>query len=412
MPKGMRDFFPEEMIGRGKLFNAVKRVYEKYGFSPMEYSALEELKYLEKESSAEIKEMLFRIEDSDLALRFDLTVPLARTMAENPMIPKPFKRYCIAPVWRREEPQKGRFREFWQADIDIVGSTSMACEAELLACVSEALAELKIDCEIIVNNRKILDGLMEKSGISKKIEAIRIIDKKDKIGEKGAMDELTALIGEGKAKEILNTLTLTGTNEEKIAKSEKIFKGIKAGEEGINELKALLVLLEEYGVKITMDFSLARGLDYYTGTIFEVKMKGNDKSIAGGGRYDSLIGKFGGPEMPAVGISIGIERIPNVFPKNKTVSEVVVIPIAENNRKYALSIAKKLRANGINVELDVMGRNFKKQLEYANKMGIPFAVIVGDREEKECKVKLKNLSTSEEKELSLESCIASFIVPL
>lgn len=402
-PRGTRDLMPEQALLLEEVLDKVRLVFRKYGYEPIETPAFEELEVLEKKSGEEIRKQIFRVgEGEKLGLRFDLTVPLARLVAGNASLPKPFKRYHISRVWRHEEPQKGRFREFYQADVDVVGSAGMECEAELLACAKEALESVGLEhLKIRINSRKMLDAMFAKLGLKAGATQIfRMLDKLEKQGKEVVEQELRSLgLNAGEVEQLLKFAGTKGSNDEKLAFVEKNFPNAK---EGAEETRELLALLEEYGVKAELDLSLVRGLDYYTGPVFEIDAGGGIGSIAAGGRYDDLIGLYGGKAVPATGISLGIERLMELLKgKAKRVTRVYVAAAKDEYRNEARKIVLKLRERGIASQVDLMGRKLGKQFEYANAMGIPYAIIVGEREIKEGKVTLRNMKSGEEKLVGL-----------
>ncbi len=408
-PRGTRDFLPRDMIKREWIFSVFRRVFGSYGFDPLETPAFEDWKLLSAKGGGgdEIKDEIYYFRDKskrELGLRFEFTVSGARVVANNPQIPKPFKRYQIGPVWRYDRPQAGRFREFWQADSDIVGSSGMECEAEILALSVECLRELGFrDFVIRINNRKILSGIVEALGIKNQAGVFRALDKFEKLGRKEFEKELKKAAG-AKAGKLLNALE----------KGPGSLKSKLIGE-GLNELREISKMGKGYGITkyIKTDYSLIRGLDYYTGPIFEVFIKGfeNLGSVAGGGRYDKLIGLFGGGQTPAVGISFGIERIFSImqdkkmFKLSETNTRVFVVPVNEKLRKKALKAVQELRKAGIPSQTDLMGRNIRKQLEYVNSMGIPYAIFLGPREAKSGKLTLRDMKTGKESSLKISGII-------
>ena len=422
-PRGTRDFLPEEMIKREFVINTLKKVFEAYGFSPFETPAFENFELLAAKGSGgdAIKDQIYYFKDKserELGLRFDLTVPMARVVANNPQLPKPFKRYCIARAWRYEEIRKDRFREFWQCDVDTVGSSSMEADTEILAVAVYSLKALgfKKFC-IKLNNRKILSALMDfvNAPEKKKYDVFRAIDKLDKFGEDTVRDELKATrLKPKQIRELFELIMIEGSPEEVIKKAEKILQST-VGSQGLEELKNIVEFSKNYDFtgKIVIDFSLARGLDYYTGPIFEiVDTSGkNIGSLAGGGRYDDLIELFGGKPTPATGISLGIERIVEVmkqekmFDLPKTNVKVFVANVNEEVKNDTIKIAQELRSKGISCQLDLMNRNLSKQLEFANNLGVPYTVVVGPKEIKKNKFKLKDMEIGKEQELSLEKII-------
>jgi len=423
-PRGTRDFLPQEMILREKVFDTVKSVFKRYGYDCLKTPAFENFELFSmKESIGEgEQDKLYVFNDKSgrkLALRFDQTVPLARVIASNPQIPKPFKRFEISRVWRYEEIKRGRYREFWQCDIDVVGSKDMSADAEVIDCATTVLEELGFDdCVVRINNRKLLTGMMEVAGIpEKKIQdAFRAIDKLDKIGLDGVENELENRgISGGKKEKLLEIIDIKLKPKDVIERTKELIKDNQLAIEGIGELQKLLEELEKFEREnIILDLSLVRGLDYYTSNIFEI-MSSDKKigSLAGGGRYDKMIGAFSGgkEEIPAVGIALGIERIIELIKErgdesNKTETKVFVANVTEDLRGDCLKIARKLRKEKINTQTDIMGRNLKKQFEYVNSLGIPYVIIIGPDEAKSGKLKLKDMNVGEEKILSLEEIIA------
>ncbi len=422
-PKGTRDFLPEEAILRERVFNTVKNVFERFGFSPaitpsFEYYEVFANKYAIGEESLK---NVYSFEDKSkrkLALRFDQTVPMARLVSTNPQLPKPFKRYEISRVWRYEEIKRGRYREFWQCDIDIVGSKAMIADAEIIACSIETLKELGFtDTYVRLNNRKLLTGLIEYVGVAenKVSDILRCIDKLDKIGSSGVKEELKKTdIKQDSLDRIIKVIEISGKLGEVLSKAEKLIGGNKSGREGILELREILEFLTEmkYEEDVIIDLSLARGLDYYTSTIFEVMSKDRQiGSLAGGGRYDEMVGKFAGSKdpIPAVGIALGIERIIELMrdkeEKKKSITIIFVANVDSQVKKDCLGIVKKLRDSKISTEMDLMNRDLRKQLDYANSQMIPYVIVVGPDEIKSKKYKLRNMKTGKEEELKLEEVI-------
>ncbi|MBN2518678.1 MAG: histidine--tRNA ligase [Candidatus Altiarchaeota archaeon] len=409
-PPGTRDFLPEEMIGRQETIEKIRSVFEVYGFSPSETPAFEYAELLEGKYGEEEK-LIYKFEDMGgrkLALRYDLTVPLVRLFGSNALT-TPFKRYCIARVWRFDRPQKGRYREFWQCDVDIVGSKSMMADAEVVACAIDALEAVGLkEFKFKINNRKLLDAIMKKVGIpeGKELEAFRALDKLEKFGVDQVRKEFKERgIDAKKGAELLEFLKLGDLGE--------IEKNI-GGNEGINELREILDYLKAVGKdkRVLVDLSMARGLDYYTGPIFEVE-EGSYGSIAGGGRYDNLIKRITGKDAPATGISLGIERILEVLKEKgvikdrKTLAQVYVLCVDDESKKEALQIVDKLRTAGIPTETDVVGRNFSNQLKYVDKQGVKRVIIVGQKDLKEGKVTIKNMESGEQKMASLKDVVGA-----
>jgi histidyl-tRNA synthetase len=400
-PKGMRDILPEDMLVRNQVIEKIERIYRKYGFRPMETPAMEYLDTLKAKAGEEADKQIFSLEGEKLALRFDLTVPLARVAATN-SFPKPFKRYAIERVWRREEPQRGRFREFWQADVDIIGSASTRCEAELLRLSREVCAEFGFEKpQILLNNRKILDALSDKLNLGKKkADVFRALDKLDKIGEGEVKNEIKEIIGAANTKELFELIKIKGTNAQKLKAAQKLSK------EGAAELEQIVDLCS---FDVEIDLSLVRGLGYYTGPVFEIKLAKGMGAIAGGGRYDGLLEVYG-QSNPATGISFGIERLITLILERdgnnkKTYSKVFVACPKQKLYTEAAKIADELRAAGIEVETDLAERNLRKQFDYANALGISNIAIIGEREIASKKITLRNMETGKEESLSIKEAI-------
>jgi histidyl-tRNA synthetase len=392
------------------MIDTIASVYKSWGYQPLSTPAIEMEKTLTAKAGDEIAGQLFKIEESEYALRFDLTVGTARFAANNSM-PKPYKRYCIAPVWRREEPQKGRLREFLQADADIVGSPSMRCEAELIALACQSLEKLGFSgFKVLLNNRKILSGIVKTLGVEKKEGVVlRALDKLDKIGKEAVASELEkGGISKKMANELMNSvLERQETNETALEIAKKY------SQEGANELEALLKLLRnDYGIlNVYVEPSLVRGLGYYTGPIFEIKASDDIGSVAGGGRYDNLLGLYGQNDF-AVGISLGIERlfaIRNQGADPTSQTDVMIVCLEEKYYAECVTLANRLRQAGINVETDLNERKMRGQLEYANACKILFAIIMGKKEVESGLYTLKNLNSGEQKELNLEQAIENIL---
>lgn len=396
LAKGMRDFLPQQMMQREMIFSTVAEVYREFGFQPLETPALEYLSTLKAKSGDEIAGQLFEIKDSELALRFDLTVPLSR-VAANSQFPQPFKRYQIGPVWRREEPQKGRFREFWQADADIIGSSSMRTEAELLDVASTALSRVGFGkFEILLSNRKILNAVVAKFNLEDKANGIfRVLDKADKIGKEEVERQLAPFFG-SESKEILPLFFMKGTNEKKLDAFEEY------APEGVKEVREIM---DDYP-KFTFDPLIIRGLGYYSGPVYEFRAEGFSGSFAGGGRYDGLLGIYG-RGAPAAGISLGVERMLMLMGEGdgrKTYTEVFIASFPDTYPQ-AVEASDKLRKAGICTETDLMERNLRKQLDYASALGIPYVIILGKKEVESKKVNLRDMKTGKEELLTIQEAI-------
>ena len=428
IPKGTRDFGPVEMAKRNYIFNTIRSVYELYGFQQIETPAQETLQTLMGKYGEEGDKLLFRIQNSgakasepaEKGLRYDLTVPFARyVVMHREELQMPFKRYQVQPVWRADRPQKGRYREFYQFDGDVVGSDSLLNEVELMQIVDEVFRRLGIRVEIKINNRKILTGIAEVIGAADKIVDITVaIDKLDKIGIDNVNAELREDgLTEEQIQKLQPIILLQGTNDEKLATIAEVLKDSETGLKGIEEVKFILNTLHSSFLiphsSFSLDLTLARGLNYYTGAIFEVKALDVEMgSITGGGRYDNLTGIFGLPGLSGVGISFGVDRIYDVlntldlYPKDSlTTTQVLFINFGEQETAYCLPIINKVRSNGIRAEIFPDAAKMKKQMSYANAKQIPFVVLAGENEMNAGKVTLKNMTTGEQSVLSEDELI-------
>jgi histidyl-tRNA synthetase len=437
LPQGTRDFSAEVVRKRNYIFNTIRSVFELYGFQPLETPAMENMETLMGKYGEEGDKLIFKILNNGLdnpvkhlqaqqdfekvlegkntkglterALRYDLTIPFARYVAMNfGQLTLPFKRYQIQPVWRADRPQKGRYREFYQCDADVVGSNSLLNEAELTSIYSTVFKKLGIDVEIRINSRKILAALAELCGGADKMMDITIaIDKLDKIGMEKVKEELSQRgLDAGQISGIENYLLISGTNKEKIHALQNLIGGIETGKKGIEEIQFLLSFLpESVTSQLSTDFTLARGLNYYTGIIFEVKAKGVQMgSIGGGGRYDDLTGLFGVPNVPGVGVSFGVDRIYDVmeelklFPETvQTGTKVLFFNLGEAESKTAFGLMQQLRDKGTTSEIFHENAKFDKQFKYADKKGIAYAVIIGSKELEEGTCVIKDLKKGEQK---------------
>ncbi len=428
--RGTRDFLPEEKILRDKVVDLLRSTFERYGFNPLETPAMEKWDVLASKyaGGAEILKETYSFEDQGgrkLGLRYDLTVPLCRVVASNPSLPMPFKRYAIAPVWRDGPLKLGRYREFVQCDVDTIGVKSGLADAEIIALTCDAFDSLGFDYTVKVNNRKLLEGILETSGVpvAKFGGVMLTLDKLQKIGSEGVEKELLE-VRELPIPIVRGLLSLLDDladkpPEEILKECEKIVGKNKLGAQGLTELEEVFDFLDSFGIgnNVVVDVSLARGLAYYTGTIFEAYLNGSEitSSIAAGGRYDELIAKFAGREgeISAVGISFGLDVICEaikkgissalVNPGQKSIADVFVIPI--KTIPQSLAVTQKLRAAGVKTAFDLVGRNISKNLDYAGKQGIKFAAIVGTKEADKNKLTLRNLETGEEKLLTLEEAV-------
>ena len=443
IPKGTRDFGPQEMSRRNYIFNTIREVYSLYGFEQIETPAMENLSTLMGKYGEEGDKLLFKILNSgdflrgisseDLAsgatghlaaqlcekgLRYDLTVPFARYVVQHrEELALPFRRYQIQPVWRADRPQKGRYREFYQCDADVVGSDSLLCEVELMQIVDEVFRRFGIRVCIKINNRKILSGIAEMIGEADKIVDITVaIDKLDKIGLDAVNEELREDgISEEAIQKLQPIIKLSGSNAEKIQTMREVLAGSEVGQKGIDEVEYVLSKLSTLHSQLELDLTLARGLNYYTGCIFEVKALDVEiGSITGGGRYDNLTGIFGMPGLSGVGISFGADRIYdvlnqlNLYPEAvTTATQVLFINFGEKETDYSLPIISQLRGQGIRCEIYPDASKMKKQMQYANQKGIPFVAMTGETEMQAGKVMLKNMTSGEQKLVAPEDIATS-----
>ena len=444
IPKGTRDFTPTEMANRNYIFNTIKDVFRLYGFQQIETPAMENLSTLMGKYGEEGDKLLFKIlnsgdflnglSDNELlernspklttkisekGLRYDLTVPFARFVVQNrDKITFPFKRYQIQPVWRADRPQRGRYREFYQCDVDVVGSDSLLNELELIQIVDEVYRRLKIRVVIKINNRKILSGIAEIIGEAEKITDITVaIDKMDKIGLEKVNQEIASKgISQQAIDKLQPILKLSGTNSEKLNQLKAVLSYSDIGMKGIAELETIFGLCEAMKVDtaIELDLTLARGLNYYTGAIFEVKALDVEiGSITGGGRYDNLTGVFGMEGVSGVGISFGADRIYDVlnqlelYPENSVENtRVLFVSFGEKELMYCLPWLNALRAKGINTEIYPESAKMKKQMSYADNKHIPYVAIVGETEMNEGKIMLKNMKSGEQQLCTLIELLA------
>lgn len=450
IPKGTRDFSPIEMVKRNYIFDTIRSVFRKFGYLPLETPSMENLSTLMGKYGEEGDKLIFKILNSgdfldkapkdllaeadskkltasisEKALRYDLTVPFARyvVMHQNE-ITFPFKRYQIQPVWRADRPQKGRYREFYQCDADVIGSTSLLNELELIELFDEVFTLLGLKVKVLINNRKILSGIAEVLGEADKIIDITVaIDKLDKIGVDKVKEELAQ---KGVSSSAINQLdpflNFKGNHAEKIQLLTEMLSESEVGLKGIEEIQEIFGYVSTLAFKsitIDLDITLARGLNYYTGAIFEVKV--NDErssftsSICGGGRYDDLTGIFGLPNMSGVGISFGADRIYDVldeiglFPDEAALStKVLIVNFGGEETAYALEILRKLRSENINTELYPDAVKMKKQMSYADERKIPFVILTGSDERNAKQVTIKNMKTGDQQKVSFNEMITAF----
>ena len=446
IPKGTRDFSPEQMARRDFIFNTIKTVFKRYGYQPIETPAMENLSTLLGKYGDEGDKLLFRVlnsgdflssvnldnepltaeklspQISEKGLRYDLTVPFARFVVQyRNELSFPFKRYQIQPVWRADRPQKGRYREFYQCDVDVIGSNSLLNEAELVQVTNDIFDTLKIKVIVKINNRKILAGIAEYIGRPEALIDITVaIDKLDKIGIEQVNAELAAKGIEADAIEKLQpVLFMEGNSREKLTALQDIIGHTPTGSKGLEEMNLLFDYLEIMKLDniAELDLTLARGLNYYTGAIFEVKaLDASMGSICGGGRYDDLTGIFGMPDVSGVGISFGADRIYdvmqtlNLFPENTTAStQVIFLNFGANEVLYCLPYAVELRQKGLSAEVFPDDAKLKKQMKYADQKNIPLVVMAGETEVAEQKFTLKNMLSGEQFEIAADQLIPTIL---
>jgi len=445
IPKGTRDFGPQEMARRNYIFNTIRSVYELYGFQQIETPAMETLQTLMGKYGEEGDKLLFKVLNSgdflakvsdeelqernalhlaarlcEKGLRYDLTVPFARyVVMHREELQLPFKRYQVQPVWRADRPQKGRYREFYQFDGDVVGSDSLLNEVELMQIVDTVFTRFGVRVQIKLNNRKILSGIAEYIGAADKIVDITVaIDKLDKIGIDAVNDELRndGLTGE-QIEKLQPIIMLQGTNDEKLDTIASVLKDSETGLKGVEECRYILSMLTALNNEMQLDLTLARGLNYYTGAIFEVKaLDVQIGSITGGGRYDNLTGIFGMPGLSGVGISFGVDRIYDVlnqldaYPKEATqTTQLLFINFGQTETAYCLPAVAKARAAGIRTEMYPDAAKMKKQLGYANAKQIPFVALAGENEMAQGKLTLKNMATGEQQLLTPDEVVSAIV---
>ncbi|MFC1697342.1 histidine--tRNA ligase [Nanoarchaeota archaeon] len=417
MARGVKDFPPEEKIVKQEVMDKLRTIFEKFGYNPLETPLIERFDVLASKyaGGSEIMKETFQFTDQggrELGLRYDLTVPFSRFVGMNPTLKMPFKRYQMGRVFRDGPIKLGRYREFWQCDIDVVGTKSMRADAECVMVAQKGFQALNFNIIIKVNNRKILDGFMEYAGVvpEKRMDAILSIDKYEKVGEKMIVDEMREKgIPSEAIEKIKDLFGITGDTQNKIT----ILKNLLKENEGIKEIEELFSFLPDQ-TDVIFDPTLARGLSYYTGTIFEAFLKSGrvTSSLAGGGRYDKMIGDFlgGKREIPAVGISFGIAPICDTMNDLnegkkliKCVTKVFIIPIGTYIE--SVKISNQLRENNIKTEIDIASRGISKNLDYANALSIPYVIFIGEDEIKQNKLKLKNMESGDEEMLNVESII-------
>ena len=422
---GFMELLPKDQVIFEKIKSEMEKVYQKYGFFPLDTPVLEDSRILLAKAGGETEKQIYRFNkgDTDLTMRFDLTVPLAKYVAKNySELTFPFRRYQIGKVYRGERAQKGRFREFYQADIDIVGdgSLSIVNDAEIPSIIYNLFKNLGIEDFVIrINNRKVLNGLFDNFGVKESaVDILRIIDKIDKIGRDNVAKELVELnVPETTVNEMLDILTFDGSNEEKVDRLKSFAGCNEVFDAGLEELTTVIGYIAGFGVPsdyYKIDLSIARGLDYYTGTVYETFIKNHPEygSVCSGGRYDNLAGYYTKKSLPGVGISIGLTRLFYVLCENDFLNrahesqiEALVIPMTED-MNYAVKTATELRRAGINTQIYLEEGKFKKKLTYGSRLTIPFCVILGSDEIEAGQVTIKNMSTGDQKTTDLQETVA------
>jgi histidyl-tRNA synthetase len=427
--RGMRDLMGPEMQVKNYLMAIAVEIFELYGYEPLDSPVMELWETLSAKGGEDVEAETFKFTDKgerEVGLRFDLTVPLARIIATNPHLPKPFKRYALGKAWRYDRPQAGRYREFEQADVDIVGTPSPAADAEVVLIALEFLKRvLGSDYIIRINNRKVLRGMTEKAGVSDELafECFRAIDKLDKIGRDGVLKELDERgIGKTQSSFLIDAITIKGSGTKALNQFRDLLEGSEIGIEGVDELTLMAEIFEESGVAewIEFDMSLARGLDYYTGPVFEGRYLGKPAvgSILGGGRYDHLIEQFGGQTTPATGVSLGIGRLIEVVLARGAGKEltkqldVFIAPIKRPMLRYATSYQTMLVQADVSCEVDLMDRSLKRLLQQADLKKAKFTVIVGERDIAKGEVSVRNMTTKETEQVKTEELVGYLLKAL
>ena len=422
-PRGTRDYLPEDQLKKSWVVDTVREVYESYGFEPLDTPAFEYLEMLQIKSGEDILNQVYAFKDKsdrELALRFEMTASTVRVVASHRELQKPFKRYMIGPTWRYERPSETRFREFWQADVDIFGVESSIADAEVISAVVEAFSRLGFEgFTIYLNDRRILKSIVELAGFptENSLDAIRAVDKIKKIGRDGVIEELRGISPYEEASiKLLDLVGLKGEPLEVIGSAKQMLKEYPEGIKGCEALEDLVKYAGAFGFAeyIEVELSLARGLDYYTGPIFEVFAKGYEEysSIAGGGRYDEIVELFGGEPTPATGVSFGVDRVTLIleakgaFKDLSLGADVYVAPVNEDVVLKALEITQGLRQAGISTIVDLMGRRLGKQFEYADKKGIPTVVVVGEKDLAEGSVTVRDMKTGDQMKVKIEELLS------
>lgn len=424
-PRGTRDFLPPEMLKRNWVMDQIRTVFQNYGYGPMGTPAFESWDMLKKKSGEDTVNQIYYFKDKsdrELGLRFEWTASLARVVATHRELPKPFKRYAIGPVWRYERPSEMRWREFWQMDVDVVGVADPIADTEVLAVAVDSLRAIGFKgFKIRLNDRRLLEAFVEVSGLPRERypEAFRAVDKRGKIRDEGVLEELDKIGAlRESSQRLLDLTSIKGAPSEVISKAKELVEGIKKGLDACEALSSMVEYAKGYGIAgdLVVDLGLARGLDYYTGPVFEVYAEGfeNEGSIAGGGRYDELIEIFGGEPIPMTGVSLGLDRLValleriEVFEGINLAPRVYVVSASESVRPKAIEVAQQLRRAGVSTDMDLLSRGMRKQLDNANTKGVSKVVIVGERELAEGCVAVRDMSTAEQKKVKLEELLEYF----
>lgn len=420
--QGFSELLPDEQLAYNKMYDKIRSVYERFGFLPIDTPVLEYADVLLAKAGGETEKQIYRFEkgDADIAMRFDLTVPLARYVAMHQNdLAFPFKRYHMAKAYRGERPQKGRFREFCQCDIDVIGfdSLDIVYDAEIPAIIYNVFTELDIGkFTIRINNRKVLGGFFDWLGISDMAtDVMRVIDKLEKIGETKTADELSKLgIDDDRISKILSFINISGTPDEVIDKIKALGCDNEKFATGTSELESVVGYIRDFGVPdeyFSLDLTIARGLDYYTGTVYETKIDKAPEfgSVCSGGRYDDLTGYYTDQKLPGIGISIGLTRLFSqlkeygmIKAEKKTTVDLLIVPMDSSALKFSINAAKTLRDSGVPTDVYYLDKGFKQKMKYANKIGVPFIAIVGESEMAENKITLKNMTDGSQNLVRIE----------
>ncbi len=413
------------MLKRNWVMDQIRTVFQNYGYGPMGTPAFESWDMLKKKSGEDTVNQIYYFKDKsdrELGLRFEWTASLARVVATHRELPKPFKRYAIGPVWRYERPSEMRWREFWQMDVDVVGVADPIADTEVLAVAVDSLRAIGFKgFKIRLNDRRLLEAFVEVSGLPRERypEAFRAVDKRGKIRDEGVLEELDKIgASRESSQRLLDLTSIKGAPSEVISKAKELVEGIKKGLDACEALSSMVEYAKGYGIAgdLVVDLGLARGLDYYTGPVFEVYAEGfeNEGSIAGGGRYDELIEIFGGEPIPMTGVSLGLDRLValleriEVFEGINLAPRVYVVSASESVRPKAIEVAQQLRRAGVSTDMDLLSRGMRKQLDNANTKGVSKVVIVGERELAEGCVAVRDMSTAEQKKVKLEELLEYF----